>query len=339
MAVDLEGCQRYGTHYVGSFSAASRSRETVYDVFADHGGWRTDEQFITALPPKFKNLGVDWPDLNPANGATPIKEVLENAVQLMVCRTIIFHDAGADMRMLNRSAALCGIAIPWDQITIRDTQKFHGWQWFALGHPGPSLRDCVAQILKIPNFQANGHTGRDDAAHTMELYLREEAAIERQYADMTPGQQAAALASSSAGTDSESEEKFTTDTPGTSPSIDGLVEAMPKASINLDIGTAAVKTTDSGAPQAPTFAAAAQVQIGTAQTVKLTDSVGTGAAPSMSVALDKATVRLPHPDPATQTAQLFIKPALSWAQVAKTRSAPTTAQVAQQQTSTAFRRR
>lgn len=94
--MDLEGCQRYGTHYVGSFSAVNRSKQTVYDVFADHGGWRTDEQFITAIPPK--RFGVNWPDLNPANGARPIEEVLENAIQLMAGRTVVFHDAGADMR-------------------------------------------------------------------------------------------------------------------------------------------------------------------------------------------------------------------------------------------------
>ncbi|KAK5119886.1 hypothetical protein LTR85_007212 [Meristemomyces frigidus] len=337
MAVDLEGCQRNGTHYVGSFSAVSRCKQTVYDVFADHGGWRTDEQFITALPPKYLNLGVDWPDLNPANGARPIQEVLENAIELMVGRTIVFHDAGADMRMLNHSAAMCGIEIPWSKITIRDTQRFHGWQWFARGHQGPALKDCVAQILKIQNFQANGHSGRDDAAHTMELYLREEAAIERQYASMTTVQQTAALASSSAGTDSESEEKSAAQTPGTSPSIDGLVEGTPNAQTDLHIGTAAAKPISSQPLVtlfAPTSISKPNVRFSQAKTtVKTMASNQTSTSATMPAARAEKPIAAPLRSPAVAAPV-----PRSWAQIANT-PVLTTTQSGQQQKPAVLKKR
>lgn len=114
---------------------------------------------------------------------------------------------------------------------MRDTQKFHGWQWFAKGHQGPGLQDCVTKILGIPDFQAGGHNSRKDAAHTMALYLCEEAAIERQYASGTSDQEATTAPSLSAGTDSDSDERATADTSGTSPSTESPAETSLSANI------------------------------------------------------------------------------------------------------------
>ena len=181
MAVDLEGCQRNGVHYDGNLAVANDTELCVYDTFTDHGGYQTDEQFIHQLPPIKKRLGVYWRDLAPWNGAQPIKEVIQHFIDLAAGRTIVFHDAAADKRMLEASAGMCGLTIPWADIKVRDTQKFPGY-WMADSQlPGPSLKKAVKEFLGF-DIQVDEHTAFEDAAKTMALYQLSKAAIEAFYA-------------------------------------------------------------------------------------------------------------------------------------------------------------
>ncbi|TKA29590.1 hypothetical protein B0A50_03603 [Salinomyces thailandicus] len=181
LTVDLEGCQRDRKSFVGSISICNEQEQAVYDVYGDHGGFRTKDQFITGLPPKSLNLGVDWADLNPKNGAKPIKEVLENVAKLFEGRTVVFHDYKSDRRMMDASSAMCGVQIPWDTVTVRDTQRFSGYQKYACGSNGPALKVLAQQVLNIQGFQENGHRSLTDAVATYRLYAREKRAFEEEF--------------------------------------------------------------------------------------------------------------------------------------------------------------
>ncbi|KAK3115899.1 hypothetical protein LTR53_004287 [Teratosphaeriaceae sp. CCFEE 6253] len=131
VSFDLEGCQHNGAQHVGSISGADDQGKTVWDTYADHGGYGTREAYINGLPPKRMKLGVQGSDLAPWNGAQPIKEVIQNFIDLAVDRVVVFHDATSDRLMLDNSARMCSMVIPWGRITIRDTQKYTGF-WEAV---------------------------------------------------------------------------------------------------------------------------------------------------------------------------------------------------------------
>ncbi|TKA61608.1 hypothetical protein B0A55_11217 [Friedmanniomyces simplex] len=183
MAADLEGCQRNGVQYVGSLSIANAHKRGVYDIFADHGGYRTEDEFINQPPPASKKLGVYWRDLAPHNGAQPIKDVIQNFVDLAVGRIMVFHDSGADKRMLDHSAAVCGLTIPWDKISVRDTQKYRQY-WFnnTNSRTGPSLKDVVEEHLPWMKFREGEHNSLEDAVATLHLYLLDQESIDAMYA-------------------------------------------------------------------------------------------------------------------------------------------------------------
>lgn len=316
MGVDLEGCERDRLHYVG------KEKKVVYDTFADDGGFKTPQQFIKKLPPKPKNLGVDWQDMYPWNGARPIREVIENAIQLMVGRTIVFHSAGNDVRMLDHSAEMCGLAIPWDRITLRDTQRFVGWQYLAAGSSGPSLRTCAANLLHLPNFQGSGHTSRDDAKATIELYLLEQAAIERQYASNAT--EMAIL--TSLDIDEAAEPESSPD--GQSPSSSGVAYG------GSDSDTPATTATGTPSPDTP-GRAYAQVLTAAIPTLKLGAAVVSSASQAPNTGNSIAT-------PSTAAVAVNVRvekpaPPRSWAQVAKVVAVPSKA--AQQQAPGVFRKR
>jgi len=109
-AWDVEGADRANVSYIGSLSGVNEKQECLLDTFTDHGGFRTDNQFIDNLPPKW--CGVLWKDLNPRNGAQPIREVIQNFINLTKGRTAIFHSAKGDKARLDVSAAMCGLTIP-----------------------------------------------------------------------------------------------------------------------------------------------------------------------------------------------------------------------------------
>ncbi|KAK4895746.1 hypothetical protein LTR27_006228 [Elasticomyces elasticus] len=85
LAFDIEGCERYGVHYVGSLSGVNEKKECVLDVFADHGGHGTEDVWIKSVPPLHLNLGVKYRDLAPYNGARPIEEIIEDFINLAFC--------------------------------------------------------------------------------------------------------------------------------------------------------------------------------------------------------------------------------------------------------------
>ncbi|KAK4895744.1 hypothetical protein LTR27_006226 [Elasticomyces elasticus] len=179
MAVDLEGCQRNGERFAGSLSVANEYKQGVYDIFVDHGGYRTENEFINSLPPKSLGLGVYWKDLALWNGAQPVKQVIQSFIDLAAGRTIIFHDYEADKRMLDHSAGMCDLTIPWHEIKVRDTQQYRGY-WFANTNPhtGPALKDVVAKQLPDLKFRLAEHGSLEDAIATMLLYLLQRDAIE-----------------------------------------------------------------------------------------------------------------------------------------------------------------
>ncbi|KAK5683076.1 hypothetical protein LTS10_004606 [Elasticomyces elasticus] len=183
LAFNIEGCERYGVHYVGSLSGINEKKECVLDVFADHGGHGTDEVWIKSVPPLHLNLGVKYRDLAPYNGARPIEEIIDDFINLAKGRTVIFHDFHADKELLDNSAAKAGVTIPWDAITVRDTQKFAGYWLPGTRIPGPALKKLADKFLPLMKLQQNGHNSREDAIATILLYLRERAAIEKQYKD------------------------------------------------------------------------------------------------------------------------------------------------------------
>ncbi|KAK5709935.1 hypothetical protein LTR17_019323 [Elasticomyces elasticus] len=182
MALDLEGCQRNGEQFAGSLSVANEYTQGVYDTFVDHGGYRTENEFINALPPKSIGLSVYWKDLAPWNGAQPVKQVIQSFIDLAAGRTIIFHVYEADKRMLDHSAGMCGLTIPWHEIKVRDTQQYCGY-WFASTNPrtGPALKDVVAKQLPDMEFRLPEHGSLEDAIATMLLYLLQRDAIEAMY--------------------------------------------------------------------------------------------------------------------------------------------------------------
>ncbi|KAK5694793.1 hypothetical protein LTR97_009383 [Elasticomyces elasticus] len=183
LAFDIEGCERYGVHYVGSLSGVNEKKECALDVFADHGGHGTDEVWIKSVPPLYLNLGVKHRDLAPYNGARPIEEIVDDFINLATGRTVIFHDFRADKELLDNSAAKAGVTIPWDSITVRDTQKFAGYWLPDTRMPGPALKNLADKFLPLMKLQQNGHNSREDAIATILLYLRERTAIEKQYRD------------------------------------------------------------------------------------------------------------------------------------------------------------
>ncbi|KAK3115898.1 hypothetical protein LTR53_004286 [Teratosphaeriaceae sp. CCFEE 6253] len=241
MSVDLEGCQRDGVHYVGSLSLANEGGVCVYDTFADHGGYKTDGRFITALPPKHLHLGVEWSDLSPRNGAQPIREIIAHFIGLAVGRTVVFHDYGADRRMLDASASMCNITIPWASINVRDTQKYLGYWSPNLQQPGPSLRSVAKEFLGI-DIQVKAHTSFEDAVVTMQLYKLNQAAIEASHAPApAPAVATRAIADAEAGEESTQSTHSTSPSPNTpttetstsisrseTVSMDGLDYAMSK---------------------------------------------------------------------------------------------------------------
>ena len=173
-AWDIEGADRGNVPYVGSLSGVNISkRQCLLDTFADHGGYRTDHQFINHLPPLGLNLGVVWKDLNPRNGARPIKEVIESFITLTKGRTVILHSAKGDKARLDNSAAMCGLIIPWSTITVYDTQKYPDF-WRLIKHkyqPGPGLKNLTAKLWPEMSLQTSGHNSLQDAIATMLLYL------------------------------------------------------------------------------------------------------------------------------------------------------------------------
>ncbi|KAK3070156.1 hypothetical protein LTR53_010964 [Teratosphaeriaceae sp. CCFEE 6253] len=189
VSFDLEGCQHNGAQHVGSISGADDQGKTVWDTYADHGGYGTREAYINGLPPKRMKLGVQGSDLAPWNGAQPIKEVIQNFIDLAVDRVVVFHDAKSDRLMLDTSARMCSMVIPWGRITIRDTQKYTGF-WEAVArefektvyHPGPSLKDLATIYLPEMSLQADEHRSLPDAIATMRLYQMYQAEIEAEYA-------------------------------------------------------------------------------------------------------------------------------------------------------------
>ncbi|KAK5683078.1 hypothetical protein LTS10_004608 [Elasticomyces elasticus] len=239
MAVDLEGCQKNGEQFAGSLSVANEYKQGVYDTFVDHGGYRTENEFINALPPKSMGLGVYWKDLAPWNGAHPVKQVIQSFIDLAAGRTIIFHDYGADRRMLDHSAGMCGLTIPWHEIKVRDTQQYRGY-WFANTNPhtGPALKDVVAKQLPDLKFRLVEHGSLEDSIATMLLYLLQRDAIEAMY---TPVASHAAVKSEAESGDSRSNSMSSAGEPQTPhaegsicAAVEGITIDDPLDSVNVE---------------------------------------------------------------------------------------------------------
>ncbi|TKA80586.1 hypothetical protein B0A55_02904 [Friedmanniomyces simplex] len=49
------------------------------------------------------------------------REVFEDFIALVKGHVVIFHDFRADKDKLDNSASMCGMTIPWNDITVRDT--------------------------------------------------------------------------------------------------------------------------------------------------------------------------------------------------------------------------
>ncbi|KAK4542674.1 hypothetical protein LTR36_006246 [Oleoguttula mirabilis] len=202
----LDGRQGDQNRGLGRVSVTKESDQIIYDTFVYYPAdvpHRPDPQWL--------DLGVNYKDIKPENGAQPIGEVLEN-VQAIFDKSgfAVGHAFHNDMKMLR------GVSL--ENVEVRDTQLLPEYTHHAK-QGRPSLKDLSAIILKR-TIQVKDHSSVEDARATMRLYQVRREDFERQQGPRTLPP---VITPSTSGSDSQarSSSNNSSDTTTTSSSTSG----------------------------------------------------------------------------------------------------------------------
>lgn len=191
IAIDCEMMRSNIGQVLGRVSVVNYDGETIFDTFVCY------PDIVNITNTNKEHSGIDWTDIDSANGAQLFPEVQTHLLNLLRDRIVIGHDIEKDVKEISmdlhfhilKLQGLPRVLTPVTfAITKRDTQNFSGYRQYAShdgAHQGPNLKNLALKVLGR-GIKQGRVSSVEDAIATMEVYRKAEVDIDQEQGKSVP---------------------------------------------------------------------------------------------------------------------------------------------------------